>query len=61
MSRAFRLHDRYNLTAQIDATNALNHVAYSSYITTLRNPQFGVAVPNTNGMRSMSVTMRLRF
>ena len=61
MSRAFRLHDRYNLTAQIDATNALNHVAYSSYITTLRNPQFGAAVPNSNGMRSMSVTMRLRF
>ena len=61
MNRSFRLHDRYNLTAQIDAANALNHVAYSSYITTLNSPQFGAAVPNSNGMRSMSVTLRLRF
>jgi trimeric autotransporter adhesin len=59
MSRTFRLHDRYNLDARLDANNALNHVAYSSWNTSL-GQQFGTAAA-PNGMRSMTVTMRLRF
>jgi trimeric autotransporter adhesin len=60
MSRTFRLHDRYNLSAQIDANNVLNHVAYSSWVTTINSPQFGRAASAGN-MRSLSITMRLRF
>lgn len=60
MSRTFRLHDRYNLDARLDSTNALNHVAYTSYNTVVGSPQFGSAAA-TGAMRSMSVTMRLRF
>jgi hypothetical protein len=60
MARTFRLHDRYNLDARLDATNVLNHVTYSSWVTTINSPQFGAA-SGTNGMRSMTVTIRLRF
>ena len=34
MNRTFRLHDHYNLDAQLTATNVLNHVVISSYNTT---------------------------
>jgi len=60
MSRTFRLHDRYNLSAQVDANNVLNHVAYTSWVTTINSPQFGRAAAAGN-MRSLSITMRLRF
>ncbi|MGP8260766.1 MAG: carboxypeptidase regulatory-like domain-containing protein [Acidobacteriaceae bacterium] len=60
LDRTFRLHTRYNLETRLDATNVLNHVVYSSWITTVGSPQFG-APASANGMRSMSITMRLRF
>jgi len=69
MQRDFRLPGRYSLSAQVDASNILNHVAYSSWNTTLPVPlpvgtgsisQFG-APTGTNSMRTMSITMRLRF
>ena len=60
MNRGFRLHDRYNLTAQLDATNVLNHVTYGSYITTL-GTQFGAAPSYANSMRSVTLTFRLRY
>jgi hypothetical protein len=60
MARTFRLHDRFNLDARLDASNVLNHVTYSGYVTTVGSPQFGAAA-GANGMRSMSITMRLRF
>jgi hypothetical protein len=74
MVRTFRLSKRYNLSAQLDATNVLNHVMYSGWNTTI-NPsqtsalslagtilptQFG-APSGTNGMRTIQITMRLRF
>jgi trimeric autotransporter adhesin len=62
MNRNFRFHDRYNLSAQIDASNALNHVVYRSYNTTVSpaNQQFGAAQsPNT--MRKVQLTLRMRF
>jgi hypothetical protein len=60
MSRNFRIHDRYNLSAEIDANNPLNHVTYSNWNTTVGSPQFGSAGP-ANGMRSITAIMRLRF
>jgi hypothetical protein len=62
MARTFRLTKRYNLSAQIDATNILNHVTYTGWNTTYipGSTQFGEPL-NTNLMRQMSITMRLRF
>jgi hypothetical protein len=60
MNRGFRLHDRYNLTAQLDANNVLNHVTYSSWITTL-GTQFGAPPSSANTMRSVQLTFRLRY
>jgi len=59
MNRGFRIHDRYNLTAQIDANNVLNHVAYSGWNTTI-GPLFGTA-GGAGGMRSVQITLRARF
>jgi hypothetical protein len=60
MDRTFRLHARYNLETRLDATNVLNHVVYSNWGTTVGSPQFG-AVTGANTMRTVSITMRLRF
>jgi len=60
MQRSFRLTNRYNLSAQIDASNVLNHVTFSNWITTVGSPQFGAA-SGPNGMRTVQITMRLRF
>jgi len=62
MDRTFRLHAKYNLETRLDATNVLNHVTFSGWNTQYipNSTQFGAAV-GPNAMRSMSVTMRLRF
>ncbi len=69
MQRGFRVHDRYNLTAQIDAINVLNHVTFAGWNTTVptisssgtsANSQFGT-VTSGNGMRSLSITLRARY
>jgi trimeric autotransporter adhesin len=60
MDRTFRLHDRFNLETRLDAINALNHVVYSSYITTIGNSQFG-APGGVQSMRTVQLTMRLRY
>jgi trimeric autotransporter adhesin len=60
MSRVFRLTDRFNLELQINSTNVLNHVVYSSYITNISSPSFGTP-GGTNAMRQISTILRLRF
>jgi hypothetical protein len=62
MSRTFRLDKTFNLDTRIDATNILNHVTYSGWNTTYipGSLQFGEP-QGTNGMRTMQITMRLRF
>ena len=62
MDRTFRLHDRYNLDARIDSSNALNHVTFGSFNTTVssNNTLFGTHA-GPNGMRSVTITLRLRF
>ncbi len=58
--RTFRLKDRYSLDLRIDSTNAINHVTYTSYITSV-GPQFGLPSTSTNPMRDLITTLRLRF
>lgn len=60
VARTFRLHDRFNLDARADVQNALNHVAYGGWNTTVGQPLFGTA-NGAGGMRSMTVTLRMRF
>jgi hypothetical protein len=60
LGRVFRLNDRLNLELRADATNALNHVNFAAWNTTVTSAQFGL--PTTaNAMRSMQTTLRLRF
>ena len=72
MVRNFRMHDRYNLNAEIAANNVLNHVMYTNWYTsispaaggssTLFNPNTLFGTPsNANPMRSITATVRLRF
>jgi hypothetical protein len=60
LARTFRLKGRFNLDTRLDATNTLNHVVFSNYVTTVNNTQFGAAGA-ANGMRQIQVTMRLRY
>jgi trimeric autotransporter adhesin len=60
LGRTFRLHDRLNLDFRFDATNALNHVTFASWISVINNSQFGLPAA-ANPMRSMQATLRLRF
>lgn len=61
LGRTFRLKDRYSLEFRFDATNALNHVTYTSYITNV-GPQLGLLSPySVSPMRSLITNLRLRF
>jgi hypothetical protein len=75
LARTFRVGKRYNLDIRADAVNLLNHVVYTSWITTLNpitnpgsnsgfttglNPLFGLPAA-ANAMRSVQITARLRF
>ena len=60
MSRTFRLGDRWNADLRFDAINALNHVTYPSWVTTVTSAQFGLPA-SANAMRRMQTTFRLRF
>jgi hypothetical protein len=62
MNRTFRLHDKYTLDAQLNATNVLNHVVYTSWNTTWipNSPSFGAPLP-PGQMRTVSLSLRVRF
>jgi hypothetical protein len=49
-----------NLDLRFDATNALNHVTYTSWVTVINNAQFGLPA-SANPMRSIQTMLRLRF
>ncbi len=59
-SRIIRLTERKSLDLQVNSTNPLNHVYFTSWNTTVGSTQYGL--PSATGaMRSMSLTMRFRF
>jgi len=61
LARSFRISERVNTDLRFDATNALNHVSYTSYVTTVTNTQqFGLPT-SANTMRSIRVNLRVRF
>jgi hypothetical protein len=60
LARTFRYGDRFNLDFRIDASNALNHVVFPRWNTTVGNSQFGLPA-TANAMRSLQTTLRLRF
>ncbi len=60
MNRSFTVGDRHGLDLSFRATNVLNHVTYSSWVTTVDSLQFGLP-PGANGMRSLVVNLRLRY
>ena len=60
LGRVFQLTERFSLDFRVDATNALNHVTFPNWNTTITNAQFGLPTM-ANAMRSMQTTLRLRF
>jgi hypothetical protein len=60
LGRTFRVSDRLNLDLRADSTNALNHVNFTTWNTTVNNAQFGLPAA-ANTMRTMLLTLRLRF
>jgi hypothetical protein len=60
LSRTFRTSDRTSLDLNVEANNALNHVTFPSWNTTVGSTQFGVPIA-ANPMRSVQTTLRWRF
>ena len=60
LSRTFTMSDRLSLDLRVDATNALNHVTYPNWNTTITSAQFGLPLL-ANAMRDVQTTLRLRF
>jgi len=60
MQRTFRPNKHFYLDARIDASNLLNHPVFSSWNTVVQNTQFGLPQA-PNQMRSLQITMRVRF
>jgi hypothetical protein len=60
LARTFRVSDRLNLDLRVDAVNALNHVTFTAWNTTINSAQFGLPAA-ANAMRSLQMTLRLRF
>ncbi len=60
LGRTFRTSDRTSLDLRVDATNALNHVTFPSWNTTVGSAQFGLPLA-ANPMRSLQTAVRWRF
>jgi trimeric autotransporter adhesin len=59
-SRTIRLGERRSADFRVDARNALNHVSFGSFNTTVGSTQFGL-LQSPGAMRSLTATLRLRF
>lgn len=60
LGRVFQVSDRFNLDFRVDSTNALNHVTFPNWVTTINSNQFGLPL-TANAMRTIQTTIRLRF
>jgi len=60
LARTFRPGGKFFLDARIDATNVLNHAEFTGWNTTVNSTQFGLPTA-ANAMRSLQITVRLRF
>ncbi|HWZ51156.1 MAG TPA: hypothetical protein VNW54_06810, partial [Granulicella sp.] len=60
VARNFRLREPFSLDVRMDATNILNHVVYTGWNTITNSTTFGLPA-NTQAMRSLQISGRLRF
>uniref|UniRef100_Q01XU2 TonB-dependent transporter Oar-like beta-barrel domain-containing protein n=1 Tax=Solibacter usitatus (strain Ellin6076) TaxID=234267 RepID=Q01XU2_SOLUE len=60
LGRVFRIGERKSIDLRFDATNALNHVTFRSFNTTIGSNNLGLLAGASN-MRSMLATLRFRF
>jgi trimeric autotransporter adhesin len=60
VARTFRPSGRFYLDLKVAATNMLNHPVFTGWNTTVNSTQFGLPL-NTNAMRSLETSLRLRF
>jgi len=60
LARTFRPSTRFYLDARVDATNLLNHGVFTGWNTIINSTQFGLPVA-VNPMRSLEISLRLRF
>jgi hypothetical protein len=60
LARTFQLSDRFSLDLRFDANNALNHVTYPTWNTTVTGGLFGLP-PYANAMRTLQTSLRVRF
>jgi hypothetical protein len=60
LGRTFRVTERKSIDLRFDATNALNHVTFRSFNTTIGSNTLGLLSGPSN-MRSMTATLRFRF
>lgn len=60
LARTFRPHGKLYLDLRVDATNLLNHPAFTNWNTVWGNAQFGLPVA-ANAMRSLQTVLRVRF
>jgi hypothetical protein len=60
LGRVFRIGERHNIDLRFDASNALNHVTFTRFNTTIGSNQLGL-LSNPGNMRSMTATLRFRW
>jgi hypothetical protein len=60
IGRVFRIGERHSADLRFDSTNALNHVSFTSWNTTVGNAQFGLPT-GAAAMRTIQATLRFRF
>jgi len=60
LARSIALAERRRLEARVDANNVLNHVNISNYGTVVNSITYGLPT-SAGGMRSLTVSLRLRF
>jgi trimeric autotransporter adhesin len=60
LGRTFRVTERKSIDLRFDATNALNHVTFGRFNTTIGSNTLGL-LSNPSNMRSMTATLRFRF
>jgi len=60
MARTFRVRSKWSLDTRVEATNLLNHAAWTAWNTTVNNTLFGLPAA-ANPMRSLQLVGRLRF
>jgi len=60
LGRVIRVGERHNIDIRFDASNALNHVVFRGYNTTIGSNNIGL-LTGPGAMRSMTATIRFRW